>query len=81
MQQWNSRPRHKTAATTGRQEDTQAEPRAGGRKASGRVFHQASENERQGIVDESVPSQTEEEMAKSLYATRNEQPKGGSSMA
>jgi hypothetical protein len=43
------RPRHKTAATSGKQQNahggSQADPRAGSHKASSRVFRQASENE------------------------------------
>jgi hypothetical protein len=46
--------------------DPQANPRAGYRKANSRVFHQASENEGLGIIEQPAPAQAEEEMAACL---------------
>jgi hypothetical protein len=56
---------HKTAVTSGKRENCRQDPQVDARieslKAGSQVFHQALENECQGIVEELPPTQTKEE--------------------
>jgi hypothetical protein len=58
--------------TSGKQGDIlwvpHIDPRSGSRIASSRVFHRAAESEWPDIVEESAPTQTEEEATRGLRA-------------